>query len=143
MLVCLSCWEVLDRTVMNREIDGILWCPKKSCGSEYVVELDECLIPVIIELNEKGYNTLYCCSGHFWEYRHDSRFSQETYIKFGDPVCRENLLNLPPGFVVDVDDVTIRKKYNTDDPLELHLEILRAAIDLTKWARGLPELPGY
>ena len=58
MFLCTMCWETYDR--------DLSYCPKKSCDGD-VVEIDDDLVPVIVELNEKGYITEYCCSGHaYW-----------------------------------------------------------------------------
>ena len=144
MLVCLTCWEVYDSDVMNRVGSEQLWCPKRSCSQE-LVDLDECLIPVIKELNEKGYFTVSCCSGHFYYNQYSSGFYADTHIQFDDSVRREDLRDLPPGFNIEADKghvgTTIRKKYDIEDPMELHIEILKTAIDLTKWARGLEGMP--
>lgn len=43
------------------------------CQQE-LVEIDEPLVSVIIDLNKKGYNTIYCCSGH--------TYSSPGYIAF-------------------------------------------------------------
>lgn len=71
--------------------------------------------------------------------------TQKHDIQFEDSVRREDLRDLPPGFVIDVEDghvgTTIRKIYHIEDPMELHIEILKTAIDLTEWARRLEDLP--
>jgi hypothetical protein len=144
MLVCLNCWEVLDYKVMNREFTKPLWCPKKNCGGGEVVDIDECLIPAIKDLNEKGYFTDYCCSGHYWEFMPDSEFHGGTYIRFSDDVQRIDLPKLPPGFIMDAEEgnggVTIRKPIKSADPASFHIAILKTAIDVTKWAKGLKDL---
>ena len=144
MLVCLMCWEIYENDALTREFGELLSCPKKSCDGQDVVDLDECWIPAIRELNEKGYSTRYCCSGHLWNFNPNSENNGRTYIYFDDLVERKDLTNLPPGFVMDADNgrgVTIRKEYNVSDPVELHIAILKTAIELTTWAQGLPELP--
>ena len=145
MLVCLTCWEVLDSNVLNRANDDSLWCPKKNCAQE-VVDIDECIILVIQELNEKGYMTVACCSGHFWDGLPESSFPPYTYILFDESVEPVDLPNLPDGFKIELNrggaGFSIRKKYDIEDPMGLHIAILKTAIELTTWARGLAELPG-
>ena len=143
MLVCLDCWEVLESRVMNLGFLNQLLCPRKSCGGQHVVDLDECLIPAIKELNEKGYPTQNCCSGHFWDGSPGSIFPADTYIQFYDAVEAKDFPNLPDGFTLEKDriqrSVTIRKGYKIPDAKERHIAILRSAIDLTVWAMNLPE----
>jgi hypothetical protein len=145
MLVCLTCWEVFDSDAMNRAIGMPLFCPKKSCCGQDVVDLDECMIPIIKVLNEKGYYTRFCCSGHSWANIPTSDFYADTHIVFDEPVTRKDLHNLPAGFVMKAGvgnvGVTIRKEYHIADTMELHIAILKTAIDLTKWAKGLAVLP--
>ena len=143
MLVCLSCWEVFEKDIMNPTYAGQMWCPKKSCGGVVVVDIDECLIPVIKLLNQKGYFTEYCCSGHFWDSNPESGFYGGAYISFDECVQLEDIINLPAGFTAEVIEskkvVVIRKKYEPADLADLHIAILKAAIDLTAWAEGLAE----
>jgi hypothetical protein len=67
--VCLECGEIYTER-MER-------CPKASCYGE-VAEVDELMIPTIIKLNDKGYITDYCCSGHFYDK------CSSPYIMFSD-----------------------------------------------------------
>jgi hypothetical protein len=61
-------------------------CWKSSCEhSEYdYVEIDDAIVDIIIELNLKGYDTTYCCSGH-------DNVPDQIYIGFNKWV-------LPKGF---------------------------------------------
>ena len=140
MLVCLSCWEVFEKDIMNPAYAGQMWCPKRSCGGVDVFDIDECLIPVIKMLNEKGYLTEYCCSGHFWDSRPESDFYGGAYISFNECVGIKDIINLPLGFTMEVIEsknvVVIRKQYDPADLADLHIAIMKAAIDLTMWARG-------
>jgi hypothetical protein len=45
-------------------------CPKIKCGFDSVVDVDENIISTVIELNKRGYKTMYSCSGHL----HDGVF---------------------------------------------------------------------
>lgn len=53
----MGCYEIYD---YNMDI-----CPKAGCEGS-VVEIDELMVPTIKLLNEKGYMTEYCCSGHVY-----------------------------------------------------------------------------
>jgi hypothetical protein len=55
-LTCLSCYSVYG----GKERP----CP--NCGAG-LVEIDENIAPIIVKLNEKGYETWACCAGHLYE----------------------------------------------------------------------------
>lgn len=139
--VCLSCWEVYDKSVEKMVIDvktdrgtePVIFCPKLSCNVGEVVEIDELYIPVIRLLNEKGYMTKYCCSGHAYGRIPD------TYIVFQETV--KDLPGLPEGFHMQ-NDGSIRIYYNYPEgasQLELYYLILENAHKVLKWAIELPE----
>jgi len=120
-------------------------CKVKNCYGD-VVEIDELLIPTIIELNKKGYKTKYCCSGHY-----DTRpyNSYSSYIYFQDNII---LPNLPSGYMYEQDlypwvnwedkgrDI-IRIDFDGSKNInELSKDIINNAISVLEWAEGLPEL---
>lgn len=131
--LCLDCFDVYDSELLNSEYrdfyEGL--CPKVNCEGK-IICVDELMIPVIKVLNQKGYFTKFCCSGHY-------PGNNQTYIMFED--CIE-LPSLPNGFYFDNNNsnVTIRSKsvccesclsdfYNICDRIKI----------LTKWAEELPE----
>lgn len=89
---CLCCGEIyIDPP--RRFIDdyGEYICPKAYCDGS-VIEVDELILPVIAELNCKGYYTEYCCSGHYYERNINS------YIMFQEGIT---LPFLPDGWELD------------------------------------------
>lgn len=120
-----------------------LYC--KYCGGN-LVEIDEIFIEAIILLNEKGYYTKYCCSGH-----PDPKGFHGAYISFYDGGC---LPFLPDGWMYDKDRWThidfskhldsglaIRIEFSdAEDLVELQREILQKAINVLDWAISLPDI---
>ena len=130
MYLCLNCFEVYSNEYRYDRRD-YNFCPKLGCDGE-VVEIDELMIPVIKTLNEKGYCTEYCCSGHYGD------GYTNTYIKFSEWV--ELPEELPDGFVYEERGNVIRKNYVDNlHPNEKYIEILNTAKDLIEWADNLPD----
>ena len=130
MYLCLNCFEVYSNEYRYDRRD-YNFCPKLGCDGE-VVEIDELMIPVIKTLNEKGYCTEYCCSGHYGD------GYTNTYIKFSEWV--ELPEELPDGFVYEERGNVIRK-YCVDNlhPNQKYIEILNTTKDLIEWADNLPD----
>ena len=129
MYLCLNCFEVYSNEYRYDRRD-YNFCPKLGCDGE-VVEIDELMIPVIKTLNEKGYCTEYCCSGHYGD------GYTNTYIKFSEWV--ELPEELPDGFVYEERGNVIRKNYVDNlHPNEKYIEILNTTKDLIEWADNLP-----
>lgn len=136
--ICLDCYEVYKDSAMKESESD--WynkpCPKIRCGG-YVVEVDELLLLSIKLLNQKGYITKFCCSGHTYESICNSYISFEDYVE---------LPNLPKGYIDDVDRYpehhtektnVIRKYFKGMSEIELQQEIFESAIDVLKWAESL------
>lgn len=117
-------------------------CKNKKCLGNSV-EIDELFLPVITELNSKGYKTKFCCSGHLCE-------NPNSYIYFEDYA---KLPCLPDGYMFDQDMYpqvdwnkwqvknTIRKQFNENkDIFELSKDIFKNAISVLEWAEGLDVL---
>ena len=129
MYLCLNCFEVYSNEYRYDRRD-YNFCPKLGCDGE-VVEIDELMIPVIKTLNEKGYCTEYCCSGHYGD------GYTNTYIKFSEWV--ELPEELPDGFVYEERGNVIRKNYVDNlHPNQKYIEILNTTKDLIEWADNLP-----
>lgn len=107
-------------------------------------EIDELILPIIEILNDKGYETLYCCSGHI-----GTSTSNCCYIVF-KAECLPN--TLPKGFVLEDDEyyknnykpfdtpkgqITIRKWYGVNSYMERLKRIYEAMRDLYIWADNL------
>lgn len=128
---------------------------------ENYIELDELIALPVKMLNEKGYKTLYCCSGHvFGEYVYsdilDENVSLEDigtiasyypncnmYIKFEKDY---KFSNLPKGFKLDYCYVTdtyrcieylIKAEEGTSDRL---FEIMEHIKHLIEWVYELPKI---
>ena len=130
MYLCLNCFEVYSNEYRYDRRD-YNFCPKLGCDGE-VVEIDELMIPVIKTLNEKGYCTEYCCSGHYGD------GYTNTYIKFSEWV--ELPEELPDGFVYEERGNVIRKNYVDNlHPNQKYIEILNTTKDLVEWADNLPD----
>ena len=130
MYLCLNCFEVYSNEYRYDRRD-YNFCPKLGCDGE-VVEIDELMIPVIKTLNEKGYCTEYCCSGHYGD------GYTNTYIKFSEWV--ELPKELPDGFVYEERGNVIRKNYVDNlHPNQKYIEILNTTKDLIEWADNLPD----
>ena len=130
MYLCLNCFEVYSNEYRYDRRD-YNFCPKLGCDGE-VVEIDELMIPVIKTLNEKGYCTEYCCSGHYGD------GYTNTYIKFSEWV--ELPEELPDGFVYEERGNVIRKNYVDNlHPNHKYIEILNTTKDLIEWADNLPD----
>ena len=130
MYLCLNCFEVYSNEYRYDRRD-YNFCPKLGCDGE-VVEIDELMIPVIKTLNEKGYCTEYCCSGHYGD------GYTNTYIKFSEWV--ELPEELPDGFVHEERGNVIRKNYVDNlHPNQKYIEILNTTKDLIEWADNLPD----
>ena len=130
MYLCLNFFEVYSNEYRYDRRD-YNFCPKLGCDGE-VVEIDELMIPVIKTLNEKGYCTEYCCSGHYGD------GYTNTYIKFSEWV--ELPEELPDGFVYEERGNVIRKNYVDNlHPNQKYIEILNTTKDLIEWADNLPD----
>jgi hypothetical protein len=95
--VCLECGEIYTER-MER-------CPKASCYGE-VAEVDELMIPTIIKLNDKGYITDYCCSGHFYDKCSTPyiMFSECMFDTFSEKELVELFKDLPEPWYIDEHD---------------------------------------
>ena len=132
--MCLSCFKVYAYT---RKI------PCGNCGSS-LVKIDELYIAIIKLLNQKGYKTTYCCSGHIYEKL------PQSYILFGEGI---KLPSLPEGYVIDheahtafesVKGITeIRRDFYLNsygNEAELQKDIIKSALSVLEWAESLPIL---
>ena len=104
-------------------------CPKSSCEGD-VVEVDELIILPIKLLNEKGYFTEFCCSGHYF------KAIPNTYIKFQE---NYRFKTLPKNFVQD-GEYTIRRNYERDlGDSDLHNQRIDSIHNLLDWAESLDD----
>ena len=130
--MCLTCFKVYASTRRG---------PCGNC-SRNLVKIDELYVVIIKILNQKGYTTTYCCSGHTY-----AKLPQ-SYILFGEGI---KLPSLPDGYVIDYEAHTIfesskdimeirRDFYLTsyENEIELQKDILKSALVVLEWAISLP-----
>lgn len=118
--------EKLYGHTVHYEVDGEC----ENCN-EYIdeyIEVDGDIAASISRLNQKGWKTNFCCSGH--------PNSPAAYIYFKNTKYLKYIGILPKGWRVDVKDYKnlrdfiIRAEYGKYDPLELY-----------EWTTRLPILP--
>lgn len=137
-LLCLHCYEIYDTNIQlhkseyehNNEKHTWTFCPKSSCHGR-VVEIDELMLPIIKTLNQKGYTTAYCCSGHIWSNKPNCYISFDTEIR--------SLPHYPVFYDVEHNErLTIRQNFEAKDEHDLHRMILSNIICLSIWTEALP-----
>jgi hypothetical protein len=135
MYLCLMCGNIYDPKLLPQFTES---CPVHGCDGQ-VIEVDENLIPTIRTLNNKGYLTTYCCSGHPWGGVFDTG-QAFAYVSFEPCIEKSELDPLPTGWYFDEntsDRVVIRAKYKNSDTTSLQVEILEGIARIAKWADGL------
>lgn len=142
MLLCLNCYKVYNQKTIKNNM-----CKVKECYGD-VVEVDELFVPVIAELNRKGYKTQYCCSGHYAdEYSSSYIFFIEDYVFPNLPECYMYDQDLYPWAYLNTNGQkskrnTIRCDFyeNKNKSIgELSKEIFRSVVRVLEWAEELEE----
>ena len=114
MLLCLECYKVYNQKTIKNNM-----CKVKDCYGD-VVEVDELFVPVIAELNRKGYRTRYCCSSHY------TNDSIQSYIMFEDFI---EFPSLPKGYNYDVSWT----ERNGNTHIESYLDKNKSFNELNPW----------
>ena len=131
--LCPACGNVYDGDFLNIEdrFEGG-YCPIASCGCR-VFEIDEDMIEPITNLNQKGYATEFCCTGHLYD------GSLGAYIKFKHRLCTPK--TVPKGWYADADDnyTCIRADIKGKTFDQRRKCIFRNMTNLIEWSRELPE----
>ena len=130
--LCLDCGEVYNSFGLNiNELFDEIWCPKTNCCGT-LIEVDELLIPTIKILNNKGYITKFCCSGHY------TGQHPRAYITFYEGI---DVPSIPNGFkkemfnnCVCIETTLPFRKPTIGD----FYKICDNAKTLLKWADNLP-----
>ena len=137
MLLCLNCYKIYNQKTIKNNM-----CKVKECYGD-VVEVDELFVPVISELNRKGYFTQYCCSGHV-----AGNGGFHSYIYFEDYTL---LPSVPEGYKHDQDmyphikfdegKVSILRYFDEKlNLMELSKQLYKNSISVLEWVEGLPNL---
>lgn len=135
--LCLNCGAIFSDIPEKSKCYDYTFCPLTSCNYGNVVELDDNMIYIIKELNDKGYETQYCCGGHADEINRGSTI----YIKFDVRFCiiDFNKTGRPEGFEVDKEDYTVRYRPKKEiSGMDSQIEINNAVNKLATWAKDLP-----
>lgn len=138
--MCMGCYEVYDRDLGH--------CPKSICSYE-VVEIDDLMIPTIRLLNQKGYTTEFCCSGHTYD---DGCTSYVCLHNFITDILEEEWIEeikqvLPESWEMEIDEQNrinfshqIKMDKNCKIVIEAYEDILKANLEFLHFVRQLPEL---
>jgi hypothetical protein len=90
--LCLKCKRIYDANLLaGTKSSYYKECPDITCGHK-AFRIDENMIPIILELNNKGYETEFCCSGHHYE-------QPDLYIKFGEGVIDVITKGIIEGYI--------------------------------------------
>lgn len=134
--LCLKCYETYTTLFQN--------CPKTSCYG-YVIEVDDLMLPTIMLLNQKGYYTKFCCSGHTYD---KDCYPYVAFDSFLNEMLNENEFNelfkeLPKPWYIEnnIPDMrTLRCKIKDDDMIKMQKLICDANLKLLDFVHTLPYL---
>ena len=128
-LLCLKCGEIYDKDLISLTPNEYSFCPKSSCIGE-VIEVDDMILHAIKILNDKGYITKYCCSGHA------ENKPPNGYIMFEDFI---NLESCPERFKFEdrYGSTIIRSTFESVDYYVDSQNIFKDMIVLLGWANDL------
>ena len=137
---CSDCGEIYDSALLRTDLYSAynMPCPKTGCSGS-MFEVDELMLPTIKILNEKGYTTKFCCSGHYYH------SPSSGYLWFEEWV---ELPNLPKGFSIDKNTkvgICIRptRAFDRNHYKSTYKDfsiICDEAKSLFEWAVNLPEV---
>lgn len=134
--LCLSCYETYEIPLQN--------CPKTSCYG-CVAEIDDLILPTVMMLNQKGYCTKFCCSGHTYD---KACYPYVMFDSFLNEILDEDEFNkvfkeLPEPWYIESgisDTKTLRCKIETDNIIESQKLICDANLKLLDFVNTLPSL---
>lgn len=128
MKTCLKCYNLFNR---HTDLMPYSPCPIFQCDGK-VVEIDDNILQTIIELNQKGYPTEFCCAGHTW--------GNDPYIVFENGVYINAFPNLPKAFkseIIHTGALRIYKSIRSSSIIETQKQLMDASIDLMEWSGRL------
>lgn len=134
MYLCLNCLK----TYVSRPKK--LTCTKCKSEPYTVVEIDDLFILPIKILNQKGYITTMCCSGHFGEYNFT-----HSIIDFKGII---NFEKLPENYESRIDFVPysqctvtrLENRIQKDNDIDFQKELFANANRVIDWVNQLPNL---
>lgn len=134
--LCLSCYETYEISLQT--------CPKTSCYG-CVAEIDDLMLPTVMLLNQKGYCTKFCCSGHTYE---KACYPYISFDSFLNEVLSEDEFNevfktLPEPWYIENNIPsmrTLRCKIESDNMIESQKLICDANLKLLDFVNTLPAL---
>jgi hypothetical protein len=155
--LCLGCYTVFREKTYHDQYrphsPDYTPCPIAACESE-LIQVDELMVPSIINLNKLGYYTDFSCSSHTWETDDHPLYLTSIYISFKPEVQLPGLpKNIPRGFHrelvhIDPEDVEeaggkwrliIRQDMREHDTfLGKQQQIFSAMNSLLSWTMKLP-----
>ena len=101
--LCLDCGGVFEKDYLNNQ--GVFQferpCPVAGCDGQ-LIELDEEMIEPIWILNNKGYLTKYCCSGHMHQ-QPEIKYIYGYIMFYEDTIelMKEQKIDCPEGWYYD------------------------------------------
>lgn len=141
--MCDECFETYSSDKMSpfpemEEGKAIYACPKRGCWGE-IQEVDDVILPTIVELNKKGYYTESCCSGHL-----EDTIGALCYIRFLPGVYIDES-KIPEGFSLsyledeetDLKSIILERMIPLMDQETSFARILAIGLDLFVWAKSL------
>lgn len=136
--LCLDCYEIYKIPLQN--------CPKASCNGQ-VIEVDELMLPIIILLNQKGYYTEFCCSGHIYEGKECYPYiAFDSYLNqvLSNDEFKNLFKGLPECWVVEegnsLNQMILRSHIISDDIIEMQKKISYVNLKLLEFVNTLPSL---
>lgn len=146
MLACNKCFKVNKSTKYSIHSWGTdLKCTQPECGGD-IVEIDDLIYDTVRILNEKGYKTKFCCSGHTVPYL--NIYEEDVYIVFENNIFESE-------DVVSLFDKISSNKFNRDnnaihsiripfnDVYEFRYHLNELNLLLLKFAIELKPISGY
>jgi len=130
--MCEHCFTTFREYEIERIDKGYtIACCNKCEGS--VVDMDELILPTILELNKKGWNTSFCCSGHL----------EEDYVSAYIMFTSDKPPKAPKGFHYDSRNGSLYLNEecasNRLTGIEGFNELIRINRVLYRWAIKLPK----
>jgi len=126
---CPKCREVFETQMLNMKYEYGCKCPTPNCDGEAFGIDEEMIIPIDI-LNQKGYKTMWCCSGHVF-----TENGGDDYIAFIEGSFPKTI---PDGWYSDEKYNAIRYRVPNKSPILKRKDVVKHIDNLIEWAVKLP-----